>query len=328
MNYQLSIIVPVYNRPDEVAELLESLALQEGGIPFEVIIVEDGSDITCEHIVKAYSNKFSLSYHYIPNGGPAPARNYGAGKAQGEYLIILDSDCVVPPAYLQKVQAEINLTQADAFGGPDRADSSFSDIQKAINYSMTSFFTTGGIRGGKKKLDKFYPRSFNMGIRKDIFMTLGGFADMRYGEDIDFSLRICEAGYKVCLFADAWVYHRRRTNWDKFYRQVYHSGEARIDLWQRHTKSLKAVHLLPAVFTLGVVLFAAGGLFCRWSLLPLAVYAVLVFVDSTIKNKSAGIGALSIVASYTQLIGYGCGFLKSFVQKIILRQKLETAKSK
>ena len=247
-----SIIVPVYNRPDEVDELLESLTRQKE-TDFEVIIVEDGSTIPCRDVYSKYNGKLDIHYYNKENSGPGQSRNYGAERANGDYLLILDSDVVVPEGYLSAITAELKDQPADAFGGPDRAHSSFTPTQKAISYSMTSFFTTGGIRGGKKKLDKFYPRSFNMGIRREVYNKLGGFSKMRFGEDIDFSIRIFKAGYKCRLFPGAWVYHKRRTDFRKFWRQVYNSGIARINLYKKYPESLKIAHLLPMVFTIGAI---------------------------------------------------------------------------
>ncbi len=247
-----SIIVPVYNRPDEVDELLTSLTTQSLN-DFEVIIVEDGSQITCQDVCKRYTDRLNLRYFLKENSGPGNSRNYGAERAEGEYLIILDSDVVLPDGYMKAIDDELQANPADAFGGPDCAHPSFTDTQKAISYSMTSFFTTGGIRGGKKKLDKFYPRSFNMGIRADVYRRLGGFSKMRFGEDIDFSIRIFKNGCKCRLFPEAWVWHKRRTDFRKFFRQVYNSGIARINLYKKYPESLKAVHLLPMVFTVGVI---------------------------------------------------------------------------
>ncbi len=315
----LSFIIPVYNRPTEVKELLDSLKVQLLK-NFEIIIVEDGSDISSEEVVKSFMEDLPISYFVIPNGGPGQARNYGAQKASGKYLIILDSDCILPPGYTKNVTKEIEQTKADAFGGPDKAADNFTTIQKAINYSMTSFFTTGGIRGGKKKMDKFYPRSFNMGIKKEVYDKLNGFSTMRFGEDIDFSIRIYEAGYKVFLFPSAWVYHKRRTDWKKFFRQVYNSGIARINLYKRHPQSLKAVHLLPAVFSLGVLFLIIGSFFKWWFILPLPVYCLLIFIDSSIQNRNIKIGFYSIFAAFIQLIGYGCGFLSAVWKRIILKE--------
>ena len=333
-----SIIVPVYNRPDEVDELLQSLCEQTVK-DFEVIIVEDGSINPCKDVCDKYADILSLHYYAKENSGPGQSRNYGAERANGTYVIILDSDVVLPPTYLQAVEDELTQQPCEAFGGPDAAHPDFTPVQKAISYSMTSFFTTGGIRGGKAKLDKFYPRSYNMGIRHDIYLELGGFTKMRFGEDIDFSYRIVEAGYKPRLFPEAWVWHKRRTDFTKFFRQVYNSGIARINLEKRHPGTLKLVHLLPTVFTVGVfglaLLFVCGlmissfgsattkpqgQLCCQLALLPLALYSLLIFIDSSIKNKSLHVGLLSIPAAFVQLTGYGLGFIESWWKRCIKGQ--------
>lgn len=313
-----SIIVPVYNRPDEVGELLESLARQEEK-DFEVIVVEDGSQVPCRDVCSRYAGQMESRYLDKPNSGPGQSRNYGAERARGEYLLILDSDVVVPPGYLKAIDEELERQPADAFGGPDRSHSSFTDIQKAISYSMTSFFTTGGIRGGKKKLDKFYPRSFNMGIRRDVYLRLGGFSKMRFGEDIDFSIRIFKAGCHCRLFPGAWVWHKRRTDFRKFWRQVFNSGIARVNLYKKYPDSLKLVHLLPMVFTLGVAFLLLSALlsFSLWPLLPLAFYALLIFLDASVKERSPKIGTLAVIAAFIQLTGYGCGFLQAWWRRCV-----------
>ncbi|WP_455585432.1 glycosyltransferase [Bacteroides sp.] len=314
-----SIIIPVYNRPDEVDELLQSL-LHQHFKDFEVIVVEDGSSIPCQAVTEKYKERLDLKYYQKTNSGPGQTRNYGAERSRGEYLIILDSDCILPDTYLDAVETELQAAPADAFGGPDRAHDSFTDIQKAINYSMTSFFTTGGIRGGKKKMDKFYPRSFNMGVKREVYLALGGFSKMRFGEDIDFSIRIFKGGYRCRLFPGAWVYHKRRTDLRKFFKQVHNSGIARINLYKKYPESLKLVHLLPAVFTLGVALLLVGSLFCLFSLIPILLYALLVCADSTCKNHSLRIGVYSVAASFIQLIGYGTGFWRAWWQRCILKR--------
>ncbi len=313
-----SIIVPVYNRPDEVDELLASLLHQEEK-DFEVIVVEDGSQVPCGDVCQRYAGQMELRYYEKPNSGPGQSRNYGAERAKGEYLLILDSDVVVPPGYLKAISEDLERQPADAFGGPDCSHPSFTDIQKAISYSMTSFFTTGGIRGGKKKLDKFYPRSFNMGIRRDVYLRLGGFSRMRFGEDIDFSIRIFQAGCHCRLFPGAWVWHKRRTDFRKFWRQVFNSGIARINLYKKYPDSLKLVHLLPMVFTVGVaaLLLLALVLCAPWPLLPLLFYALIVFLDASAKEKSPKIGLLSIAAAFIQLTGYGCGFLQAWWRRCV-----------
>ena len=313
-----SFIVPVYNRPDEVDELLESLEGQTLK-DFEVVVVEDGSDKPCKDICDRHADVLDIHYYIKPNSGPGQSRNYGAERAGGEYLIVLDSDVVLPEGYLAAVDKELQDAPADAFGGPDRAHPSFTDTQKAISYSMTSFYTTGGIRGGNKKLDKFYPRSFNMGIRRERYMSLGGFSRMRFGEDIDLSIRIFKAGCRCRLFPEAWVWHKRRTDFRKFWRQVYNSGIARINLYKKYPESLKIVHLLPMVFTVGVaylLLLAAIGFL--WALLPLAMYAAAIFLDSSTVNRSLVVGALSVVSAFVQLLGYGCGFINAWWRRCVL----------
>lgn len=312
-----SVIIPVYNRPDEVDELLQSLVSQSLK-DFEVIVVEDGSSVPCEDVVNKYRDKLDVHYYSKPNSGPGQTRNYGAERSKGEFLLILDSDCILPEGYLQAIEDELHREEADAFGGPDRAHDSFTRAQKAINYAMTSFFTTGGIRGGKKKMDKFYPRSFNMGVRAEAYRALGGFSNMRFGEDIDFSIRIFKAGYRCRLFPEAWVWHKRRTDLKKFFKQVHNSGIARINLYKKYPESLKLVHLLPAVFTVGVVFLLLCSLLCVWSLLPLALFVLIVFIDASLSNKSVVIGILSVVASFIQLTGYGTGFLRAWWKRCVL----------
>ena len=325
-------------------ELLESLCSQTLK-DFEVVIIEDGSQKPCKDVCDKYANILDLHYNNKENSGPGQSRNYGVERAQGEYVIVLDSDVVLPNGFLAAVEKELQEKPTAAWGGPDAAHPSFTPVQKAISYSMTSFFTTGGIRGGKAKLDKFYPRSFNMGIRRDVYMQLGGFSKMRFGEDIDFSYRIVEAGYKPRLFPDAWVWHKRRTDFRKFFRQVFNSGIARINLTKRHPGTMKLVHLLPTVFTLGVIgllmlfglglcnfLFnadhmtaAIGFALCELSLIPIILYSIIIFLDSSIKNKSLWVGLLSIPAAFVQLMGYGLGFIEAWWKRCVLKQDEFTA---
>lgn len=315
-----SVIVPVYNRPNECEELLESLTHQTQR-DFEVIIVEDGSSVPCRDVVERYADKLAVHYYDKPNSGPGQTRNYGVERANGEYVIILDSDVVLPEGYFAAIDAELAANPCDAFGGPDRAHESFSTTQKAINYAMTSFFTTGGIRGGKAKLDKFYPRSFNMGVRRDVYQDLAGFSAMRFGEDIDFSTRIFKSGYRCRLLPEAWVYHKRRTDLKKFFKQVHNSGIARIHLSHRHPGTHKLVHLLPAVFTLGVVFLLVLALLslcfgCEIgtlvSLSPLLLFALLIGVDATRQSFSLAVGITAIAAAFVQLTGYGTGYLSAW----------------
>ena len=323
---RFSVIVPVYNRPDEVEELLASLVACRHE-DFEVLVVEDGSTNPCKDAVEAYRDRLDIKYLPKENTGPGQSRNYGAARASGDYLLILDSDVTVPQNWFSAIEKELSEAPCDAFGGPDRSHPSFSPVQKAISYSMTSFFTTGGIRGGKKKLDKFFPRSFNMGIRKSVFDALGGFGTMRFGEDIDLSIRIFEAGYSCRLFPEAWVWHKRRTDLRKFFRQVHNSGIARINLEKRHPGTLKAVHLLPAAFTLAVAVLVLAAPFCLGlSLIPLLLYAMLIFCDSGLRHLSSGpaqaieVAALSVAASFVQLTGYGSGFLRAWWRRCVRGQ--------
>ena len=469
-----SIIVPVFNRPDEVDELLQSLCEQKLQ-DFEVIIVEDGSKIPCKDVCDKYAGILDLHYYYKENSGPGQSRNYGAERARGEWLIVLDSDVVLPEGYLQAIDEQtreegrkdgvlltngrkdeqtredgrkdgvlltngrkdertredgrkdgvlltngrkdertredgrkgegttfsenrpfvhssendrqfvhssendrpfvhsskesrsfvhssendcpfVHSSESDhpfvAFGGPDASHPSFTPVQKAISYAMTSFFTTGGIRGGKgKKLDKFYPRSYNMGIRREVYLQLGGFSKMRFGEDIDFSYRIVEAGYQTALIPEAWVWHKRRTDFRKFFRQVYNSGIARINLEKRHPGTLKLVHLLPTIFTVGTlamlaialigllfmllgcfaasepgcnpapIAIMAGGCVSLIAISPLLLYSLIIYIDSSIKNRSLRVGLLSVPAAFTQLMGYGLGFIDSWWKRCVLKKE-------
>lgn len=335
-NMKYSIIVPVFNRPEEVDELLESLLSQEEK-DFEIIIVEDGSTIPCEEICKKYSKQLDIHYFFKSNSGPGQSRNYGAKYAKGKYLLILDSDIIIPKNYLSEINKELDKSPTDAFGGPDKLHDSFSNIQKAISYSMTSFLTTGGIRGGKRKLDKFYPRSFNMGIRSDVYKELGGFADMRFGEDIDFSIRIFNAGKRCRLFPKAWVWHKRRTDFKKFWKQVYNSGIARINLYKKYPESLKIVHLLPMLFTIGVVLMlclSVVGFIINNKLIgfiPIAllfVYYILNVLFSRLFFHNIKANILSGVAAYIQLLGYGCGFLNAWWRRCVNGKKSFSAYDK
>lgn len=314
-----SVITPVYNRVDEMRDLLESLS-QQTSRNFEVIIVEDGSTIPCKTVADAYAGKLDLKYFHKSNEGRSIARNYGIEHSCGEYLVFFDSDCIIPPQYFETLETELRNNYADCFGGPDAAHSSFSDVQKAINFSMTSFLTTGGIRGGKIKLDKFVPRSFNMGYSRKVWETVGGFREM-FSEDIDMSTRIRNAGFKIRLFRDAFVYHKRRVDFSKFCRQTYVFGMSRITLKLLYPDSLKIVHCLPAAFVLGSLAMILLAIFWTpWAIIPLVAYFIAIFFAATVSNRSLKIGSLAIPASIIQLGAYGTGFLKAWVVKILLRR--------
>ena len=316
---KFSIIVPVYNRVDEVTDLLDSLSRQTVN-NFELVLVEDGSTQPCEDVVKLYKDKFPIQYYYKENEGRSIARNYGMERANGDYFIFFDSDCVVPEDYFEKLQKQYEANPVDCFGGPDAAHESFSTTQKAINYSMTSFLTTGGIRGGKISLEKFTPRTFNMGFARKVYEKIGGFREM-FSEDIDMSTRIRNAGFSMTLYPDQYVYHKRRVDFKKFFRQVYVFGMSRITLKLLYPGSMKAVHFLPAVFVLGSIALILLAIFVSpYWILPLVVYLTAIFVATICVTKSLVIALKAVPASIIQLSGYGLGFIKAYVNKIILRR--------
>jgi glycosyltransferase involved in cell wall biosynthesis len=324
----LSLIVPVFNRPDEILELLQSLANQSD-MDFELLVVEDGSTVRCEDVCNQFKGAFSIQYFFKENTGPGLSRNYGVERASGDYCIFLDSDCVLPSQYIQEVSDFLSKNPVDAFGGPDAADRGFSRNQKAINYAMTSFLTTGGIRGGGEKLEKFHPRSFNMGISKKVYEKTGGFPSVRYayskaaGEDLDLSIQILKAGFKTALIPKAYVYHKRRATVQQFARQVYNFGIARVTISKIHPEALKLLHFAPAIFAFGsVALLVLSVIFSFWFMLPLALFLVLVFVDSWRKNKNIEVAYLSMTTSLIQLFAYGIGFSHAFVVQRVLGRKM------
>lgn len=313
-----SVIVPVYNRIDEVQDLLESLSRQTCK-DFEVLIVEDGSTEPCKETVESFASKLDVKYFYKSNEGRSIARNYGIERAQGEYFIFFDSDCVIPECYFTQLSTKLKEHYTDCFGGPDAAHDSFTDVQKAINYSMTSFLTTGGIRGGKVQMEKFVPRSFNMGYSRKVWETVGGFREM-FSEDIDMSTRIRQADFTIQLIRDAFVYHKRRTSLPKFCRQTYVFGMSRITLKLLYPGSMKLVHCLPAAFVLGSVAMILLSIFWKWwAILPLVAYLLAIWITAIISTRSLKIGTLAILTSIIQLGAYGCGFIKAYVWKILLR---------
>lgn len=320
---KFSVIIPVYNRPDEMAEMLASLAAQTEK-NFEVVVVEDGSTLPCQEEVDRYAGGLEIQYITKPNTGRSDTRNVGMKHAKGDYFLFFDSDCILPPEYIQTLNRCLQNDYTDCFGGPDRALPTFTDMQKAVNFAMTSFLTTGGIRGsGKVCMEKFHPRSFNMGLSRAVYEKVGGFADM-FGEDIDLSIRIRQAGFRTLLFPEVSVYHKRRVNLKKFFRQVYNFGQARIFLYRLHPESLKAVHALPALFVLGEAALLLLAVFhTPYWLLLLALYCLMLFCASALKNKSLKIALLSVVTGFVQLNGYGCGFIKAFWNKVVLKKDLE-----
>ncbi|PKD43977.1 glycosyltransferase [Rhodohalobacter barkolensis] len=308
-----SVIVPIYNRPDEIDELLQSLTLQTYG-DFEVLVIEDGSTDRCDQIVEKYSDQLSIRYFYKENSGQGFSRNFGFDKAAGDYFVVFDSDCIIPPHYFESVNRYLAIHDVDCWGGPDRAHQSFSPIQKAISFSMTSFFTTGGIRGRKNHIGTFHPRSFNMGISQEVYKETGGYKITRMGEDIEFSLRIINKGFKTGLIEDAYVYHKRRTDFKQFYHQLHFFGRARINIKRFYPNELKLVHLLPVFFVIGLpislfLMLTGDGVLSKLILLyPL--YALVLFIDAATSTKDLKISFLGMVAGFIQLTAYGIGFLE------------------
>ncbi|MCV9387818.1 glycosyltransferase [Reichenbachiella ulvae] len=313
-----SVIVPVFNRPQEMEELLDSLEVQKRP-DLEIVIVEDGSTEKSDHLVDNYS--LNIQYYFKANSGPGDSRNFGMEKAQGDYLLFFDSDCLIPAGYFDQLDQGIEKHDPDVFGGPDAAHESFSDTQKAINYAMTSFFTTGGIRGGKKQLDTYQPRSFNMGLKKEVYQQVGGFSDIHPGEDPDLSFRIMKAGFKSMLLPEVFVYHKRRIDFSCFVKQVYKFGVVRVILNQWYPDTKKLVYFLPTLFLLGVVgLLALGFVWTPWLYLLLLVYSTLLFVDALSRN-SLKVALMAVPAAWIQLLGYGYGFLKSSILIGLLGRK-------
>ncbi len=312
MSLNFSFIIPVFNRPSEIHELLESFVGLGGNIPFEVLIIEDGSSVKSDEVIEKFKPLLDIKYFFKQNSGPGPSRNYGMQRASGNYFIILDSDCILPPQYLIEVEKSLSENYLDCFGGPDAAHISFTPLQKAINYTMTSFLTTGGIRGKKNAVQNFEPRSFNMGISKQAFEKSGGFGKIHPGEDPDLSQRLKKLGFKTGLIENAFVYHKRRISWAKFYTQVKKFGMVRPILTKWHPHSAKITFWFPTAFVFFTV-FAMLLLFIgSWSLfLILLFYLFLVLVDSSLKNKNIYIGLLSVYATFIQFFGYGLAFFKS-----------------
>jgi glycosyltransferase involved in cell wall biosynthesis len=324
MNF--SIIVPVYNRPDELKELLDSVVNQSYSKPFEVVIVEDGSTLKSDEIVNQFKKQLSISYFFKENSGPGDSRNFGMKQAKGDYFIIFDSDCIIPSHYLNEVETQLEKQFVDCFGGSDAALDSFSNVQKAINFAMTSFLTTGGIRGGSEKVTKFQPRSFNMGISKKAFLASNGFGNIHPGEDPDLSIRLWKMGFETRLFSQAFVFHKRRIDWNKFSIQVNKFGKARpiLDSWypeySKITFFFPSVFLVSFAFSIFLLLFKIYLPICFF-----AFYFLLILVSATVQNKSLTIGFLSVIATFKQFSGYGSGFLESFIKIRLLKRKAKEA---
>lgn len=326
MGLQYSFIIPVYNRPDEIGELLESLKNLSYEDSFEVVIVEDGSELSSQEVVESYKGDLNILYLEKENTGPGHSRNFGMAEAHGNYFVILDSDCILPNSYLQNLDSSLTETYVDCFGGPDAAHDTFSNIQKAINFSMTSFMTTGGIRGNKNAINKFQPRSFNMGISKAAFLKTGGFGNIHPGEDPDLALRILKEGFSTRLIPQVFVYHKRRISWKTFYQQISKFGMVRPILNNWHPGSAKATYWFPVIFSIGLLISLGLLYFDVWlGILLYSLYFVMVCIIATAKNKSFRVGVLAIVATCIQLLGYGYGFFISMIKLHLLKRQPEVA---
>ncbi len=314
MELKFSIIIPVYNRPQEIEELLQSLTTQTYTNHFEVIVVEDGSTLKANDIVEAYSSKLDISYFYKENSGAGESRNFGMQKAIGNYFIIFDSDCIIPPNYLKEVEQSLKQHYTDAFGGADAAHDSFTVIQKAINYSMTSFFTTGGIRGSKKAVNKFQPRSFNLGISKKAFEKTNGFSQLKIGEDIDLTFRLWKHNFETQFIKNAFVYHKRRVSFKQFFKQTFAFGQGRPLLNKKYPNTAKITYWFPTIFILSflvsIVCLVIG---VRFFAACFVAYFVLIFVDSLLTNKKSSVAFISVITTIIQFTGYGLGFLKGLL---------------
>ncbi len=324
-NPKYSLIIPTFGRPDEVDEFLDSLTRQEYK-NFEVIIADGTPKKSLEDVANKYKDKVPFTFLYEEYLPVSDARNLGAQKAKGEYFIFLDSDCIIPIQYLNEVDKVLQEKNYDLFGGPDAADVNFTPVQKAISYSMTSLFTTGGIRGKKNHVGVFHPRGFNMGIKREAFEKVNGYdVNFKCGEDIDLSIRILKEGFKSGLIPDAYVFHKRRTDFKKFFKQVYRFGAARINLYTRHKNELKITHLFPFAFMCYICLGGLSFLVHLYAgltwLFTIALYKLMILADSTIKNKSLYIGILSVRAAFTQLFGYGWGFFRNAIEVFIKGNK-------
>src|SRR6201996_6340836 len=319
-----SIIIPLYNRPQEIKELLETLTLQTYK-QFDVMVIEDGSTDDAAGIVASFKDKLDITYYVKPNTGQGFTRNFGFERAKGDYFVIFDSDCLIPEDYLQIVNDSLTESYLDTYGGPDAAHPSFTPTQKAISYSMTSPFTTGGIRGHKKNLGgQFHPRSFNMGISRRVWEKVGGFKITRLAEDLEYSVRIHSNGFKIGLIPDAKVYHKRRTNFLQFYKQIHFFGRARINLYTFFPKELKWIHFFPAVFTLGLIFTIIANIFWGWVAetcdILLGVLILLIFFHAWWRNKSLKVALLSVIAAFIQLIAYGLGFMQDYWKRVVLKR--------
>lgn len=326
MQKTISIVVAIFNRKDELFELLNSLIAQTDK-DFEVIIIDDGSFVDLVPTVETFKEMLNIQYFKKANSGPGLSRNYGANRAKNDWLVFVDSDVIVEKDYIENIKKNLEKTNCAAFGGADKAHKGFNILQKAISYSMTSVFTTGGIRGSKKAVTRFQPRSFNMGVNKEIFLKIGGFSEMRIGEDPDLSMTIWENGYQTAFFDDIGVYHKRRTDLGKFSKQVYQFGCARPILNQRHPDYVKPTFWFPTLFLLGYVAGILEYFLLQkgFVLACYGFYTLVIFLHALYLTKNIAIAAQAIITTYIQMFSYGYGFLESWIKLNVLKMKPEDA---
>lgn len=324
-----SVVIPTFSRPDELTELLASLEAQQNK-NFEVIIADGSLDNSVRQVTDQFHDRLKLKHLYRKGLGISESRNWGVENAIGDYVVFFDSDCVIPPQYFKVVEEYLTVEPLDAYGGPDKAGEDFSKKQKAISYAMTSFFTTGGIRGKRSHIGQYQPRSFNMGIRRNVFNSLGGFSGLKVSEDIDLSMRLYSGGCRVGLIEKAYVFHKRRSTFNKFFRQVFSFGSGRVDLQLRHGNALKPVHMLPSLFVLyliaGIIVsLLSKTVFLVW-FASLVFYALAILVDASLQNRSILVGLMSVNASFVMLTGYGLGMIKAALMRFIFKSGKESEK--
>jgi glycosyltransferase involved in cell wall biosynthesis len=324
-----SVVVPTFSRPDEVTELLNSLVEQQDK-NFEVIIADGSPDESVGKVIQKFKDKLQLVYLYKKALGISESRNWGVENAKGDFVVFFDSDCVIPPQYFVEVNKYLDAGPTDAYGGPDKAGENFNSKQKAISYAMTSIFTTGGIRGRKSHVGQYQPRSFNMGINRQVFNELKGFSGLKVSEDIDLSIRLKKNGFRTVLIENAYVYHKRRSTFYKFFRQVLSFGSGRIDLQKRHGDALKPVHLLPSMFVLyiigGIIISLFSKLIFMFWAASLIAYVIAILLDASIQYRNPVIGLMSVYAALVMLTGYGLGMLKAILMRFVFKSSKESEK--
>lgn len=321
---KFALISPTFKRPDEVTEFLDSLRkLDYPKDKFEIILGDGTPGDELRPLIYPYQKDLPLKIYYEEFLPVSNARNRAAELSTAQFFIFLDSDCIIPEGYLKAVEFFLDAhPQINLFGGPDAASEDFTDLQKAISFSMTSFLTTGGIRGGSSSVTTYHPRGFNMGISAELFNKVGGYDEnFVCGEDVELSMRLIKAGAKSAFIEEAHVFHKRRTSIKQFRRQVFRFGAARPLLAKAHPGNLKITHLFPLAFTVyrhvSAILFLLVFYFNLSVLsLPFAMYVlymVAVFF-SALKKEGLSVALLAVQTTNTMNAGYGIGFLRNYLE--------------